>query len=79
MAVAQTSRIELKSPREIDLLRKAGRISAEILLELKSRMRRGMTTQRHGRHGGEDDARARGGSVILELSRVSGDGVHVGE
>jgi methionyl aminopeptidase len=45
VAVAQTSRIELKSPREIDLLRKAGRISAEILLDLKSRVTVGMTTK----------------------------------
>jgi methionyl aminopeptidase len=43
--VAQTSRIELKSPREIDLLRKAGQISAEILLALKSRIASGMTTK----------------------------------
>ena len=43
--MAQTSRIELKSPREIDLLRKAGRISAEILLDLRSRVVAGMTTK----------------------------------
>ncbi len=44
MAVAQTSRIELKSPREIDLLRKAGQVSAQILLELKKKITAGMTT-----------------------------------
>jgi methionyl aminopeptidase len=45
MAVAQTSRIELKSPREIDLLKKAGQVSAEILLELKKKIVSGMTTR----------------------------------
>jgi methionyl aminopeptidase len=43
--VAQPSRIELKSPREIDLLRKAGQISAEILLALKEKAVSGMTTK----------------------------------
>ena len=42
--VAQTSRIELKSPREIDLLRKAGHVSADILMALKSKVVSGMTT-----------------------------------
>lgn len=45
MAASSTSRIELKSPREIDLLKKAGQISAEILLDLKSRVVVGMTTK----------------------------------
>jgi methionyl aminopeptidase len=45
MAVAQTSRIELKSPREMDLLRKAGHLSADILLALKKRIVAGMTTR----------------------------------
>ena len=45
MAVAQTSRIELKSPREIDLLRKAGQVSAKILLALKQKIVAGMTTK----------------------------------
>jgi methionyl aminopeptidase len=45
VTVAQTSRIELKSPREIDLLRKAGQVSAEILLALKSKVTSGMTTK----------------------------------
>ena len=43
--MAQAPRVELKSPREIDLLRKAGRISAEILLALKSKITSGMTTK----------------------------------
>ena len=43
--MAQTSRIELKSPREIDLLRTAGHVSAEILLALKSKITAGMTTR----------------------------------
>jgi methionyl aminopeptidase len=45
MVVAQTSRIELKSPREIDLLRKAGHVSADILMALKKRIKSGMTTR----------------------------------
>lgn len=43
--MAQTSRIELKSQREIDLLRKAGHVSAEILLALKQKIAAGMTTR----------------------------------
>lgn len=42
--VVTTARIELKSPREIDLLRKAGRTAAEILLDLKAAVMAGMTT-----------------------------------
>ncbi len=45
MVVAQTSRIELKSPREIDLLKKAGHVSADILLALKAKIASGMTTR----------------------------------
>ncbi len=45
MAVARESRIELKSPREIDLLRKAGRATAAILMDLKSKTVAGMTTK----------------------------------
>lgn len=46
MAVAQRqSRMELKSPREIDLLRRAGQAAAEILMELKSQVVAGMTTR----------------------------------
>lgn len=41
----QASRIELKSPREIDLLRQVGRISAQILMELKRKITPGMTTR----------------------------------
>jgi len=44
MAVA-SQRIELKSPREIDLLRRAGQISASILMELKKKTAAGMTTK----------------------------------
>jgi len=44
MAVTQQTRIELKSPREIDLLRNAGHVAAEILMELKSKITSGMTT-----------------------------------
>jgi methionyl aminopeptidase len=44
VAVTQTSRIELKSPREIDLLRKAGHVSADILMALKKIVVSGMTT-----------------------------------
>ena len=45
MAVAREARIELKSPREIDLLRKAGRATAAILMELRSKITVGMTTK----------------------------------
>jgi len=45
MAVSQSSRIELKSAREIDLLRAAGRLSAKILFELKAATVPGMTTK----------------------------------
>src|SRR6185437_17089379 len=45
MAVSSASRIELKSPREIDLLRTAGRVSAEILMALKKKVQAGMTTK----------------------------------
>src|SRR5262245_49860748 len=45
MAVSQQSRIELKSPREIDLLRRAGHVAAEILMELKRKTVAGMTTR----------------------------------
>jgi methionyl aminopeptidase len=44
MAVAP-SRIELKSPREIELLRQAGHLSAKILMELKKKVVAGMTTK----------------------------------
>ncbi len=43
--MVQAARIELKSPREIDLLRKAGQVSAEILLALKKSIVAGMTTK----------------------------------
>lgn len=42
---AASGRIELKSPREVELLRKAGRSTADILLVLKSRVVPGMTTR----------------------------------
>jgi len=45
VAVTQTSRIELKSRREIDLLRAAGRLSAKILFELKTATQENMTTR----------------------------------
>src|SRR5688572_1728656 len=45
MASTQQSRIELKSPREIDLLRKAGRLAARILMDLKQAVVPGMTTR----------------------------------
>src|ERR1017187_3003393 len=45
MTVAATSRIGLSSTRESDLLRKAGQVSAEILLALKSKTVSGMTTK----------------------------------
>ena len=44
-AVAPQTPIELKSPREIDLLRKAGHVAAEILMDLKRSVAAGMTTQ----------------------------------
>ena len=43
--MAQTSRIELKSAREIDLLRNAGHVSADILMALKKSITAGMTTR----------------------------------
>ena len=43
--MTQTSRIELKSAREIDLLRKAGHVSADILMALKKKTVSGMTTR----------------------------------
>lgn len=43
--MAQTSRIELKSAREIDLLRSAGHLSAKILMQLKAAVVAGMTTR----------------------------------
>ncbi len=43
--MVQTSRIELKSPREIDLLRTAGQVSAKILMALKKSITAGMTTK----------------------------------
>jgi len=45
MAGVASQRIELKSPREIDLLRSAGRATAEILMELKKRVSAGLRTQ----------------------------------
>src|SRR5690242_13975601 len=45
MAVAQPSRIELKSPREIDLLRNVGRVAAKILMDLKRQVTTDMTTK----------------------------------
>ncbi len=44
-AVARQVLIELKSPREIDLLRDAGRVAAEILMNLKRQTVAGMTTK----------------------------------
>jgi methionyl aminopeptidase len=44
-AVVRQAHIELKSPREIDLLRSAGRVAAEILMELKRSVVAGMTTR----------------------------------
>jgi len=41
----QSPRIELKSAREIDLLRRAGRLAARILMELKRQIEPGMTTK----------------------------------
>jgi len=37
--------LELKSPREVDLLRQAGQATAEILMELKRKVTAGMTTR----------------------------------
>lgn len=45
VAVTRQSLIELKSPREIDLLREAGHIAAEILMALKRQTVAGMTTK----------------------------------
>jgi methionyl aminopeptidase len=45
MAATQQSRIELKSPREIGLMRTAGRVAAKILMDLKRRVEVGMTTR----------------------------------
>ncbi len=42
---AQGARIELKSTREIDLLRDAGHLAAKILMDLKRQVLPGMTTQ----------------------------------
>ena len=43
--MAQAARIELKSPREIDLLRTAGHVAAEVLFSLKKSIVAGMTTR----------------------------------
>jgi methionyl aminopeptidase len=43
-AVARQSTMELKSPREINLLKQAGHMAAEILMELKRATEPGMTT-----------------------------------
>jgi len=43
-SVARQSHIELKSPREIDLLRQAGHVAAEILMDLKRHVTAGMKT-----------------------------------
>ena len=45
MAGAQATRIELKSAREIGLLRVAGLLSARILMDLKAAVEVGMTTR----------------------------------
>src|SRR6185369_17147892 len=45
MTVTTPTRIELKSPREIELLRRAGRVASEILMELKRQVVAGMTTK----------------------------------
>src|ERR1700730_15080987 len=45
MAVARQAHIELKSPREVDLLRQSGRVAAEILRDLKRSVVAGMTTR----------------------------------
>ena len=44
-AVARQAHIELKSPREIELLRQAGRVAADILMDLKRKTAAGMTTR----------------------------------
>ena len=44
-SVARQAHIELKSPREIDLLCQAGRVAAKILMELKRSVAAGMTTK----------------------------------
>jgi methionyl aminopeptidase len=43
--VARQAHIELKSPREIELLRKAGQVAAEILMDLKRSVAAEMTTR----------------------------------
>jgi methionyl aminopeptidase len=43
-SVARQAHVELKSPREIDLLRHAGRMAAKILMDLKRATVAGMTT-----------------------------------
>src|SRR5258708_3382583 len=43
--VARQAHIELKSPREIELLRQAGHVAAEILMALKQNIVAGMTTK----------------------------------
>ncbi len=45
MAAVSQHRVELKSVREIDLLRQAGHLAAEILMGLRERVVEGMTTQ----------------------------------
>jgi methionyl aminopeptidase len=44
-AVARQAHIELKSPREIELLKESGHVAAEILMELKRETLPGMTTK----------------------------------
>ena len=44
-AVARQAHIELKSPREIELLKQAGHVGAEILMQLKRSTTAGMTTR----------------------------------
>jgi methionyl aminopeptidase len=44
-SVARQAHIELKSPREIELLRQAGHVGAEILMQLKRSTVAGMTTR----------------------------------
>lgn len=43
-AAAQAARIELKSPREIDLIRAAGRVVHQVLAELRPMVRPGLRT-----------------------------------
>jgi methionyl aminopeptidase len=42
---ATVAHIELKSPREIDLLRQAGQLAAQILMALRQKVSAGMTTR----------------------------------